>query len=107
MFTARIVPPFKLLDREVVFRVFENMDVVTILETVLRGVPNLQIHTRLLRQDGIEFPKMEYCVQFGESTFGFLSRLMHRFGIHYYFDTLGGPDDPQNELMVFGETHAG
>ena len=102
VYSARMVPPFKMLDREVVFRVFENMDVVGIIDTVLRGVPHLQIDTGLLRQDRLEFPKMEYCVQFGESTFGFLSRLMNRFGIHYYFDTRGDPEDIQNELMVFG-----
>ncbi len=29
---------------------------------------------------------MEYCVQFGESSFNCLSRLMARFGVWYYFD---------------------
>jgi uncharacterized protein involved in type VI secretion and phage assembly len=102
VYTGRIVPAFKMLDREVVFRIFENQDVVAILEKVLKNVPNLEIDTRELSAAG-PFPKMEYCVQFGESTFAFLSRLMARFGIHYFFDTKAfGKDDPQNEVMVFG-----
>lgn len=102
VYTGRIVPPFKMLDREILFRVFENQDVVTILETALKGVPHLQTNMKLLRSKGVTFPKMEYCVQFGESTFAFLSRLMARFGIHYYFDHEGDDDAPQNDTMVFG-----
>jgi len=102
VYTAKIVPAFKMLESEVLFRVFENQDVVTILDQVLKGVPNLSIDLRPLRAGGVTFPKMEYCVQFGESTFAFLSRLMARFGIYYFFDSkffLGG--EPQNETMMF------
>jgi uncharacterized protein involved in type VI secretion and phage assembly len=103
MYRGRIVPAFKLLDREVRFRVFENRDVVEILETILRGVSNLEINTSLLRRANAAFPKMEYCVQFGESTLAFLLRLMERFGIHYIFDHRGSPDAPQNDTMIFGQ----
>ena len=87
VYTGRIVPAFKMLDRDFQFRVFENQDVVTIIEKVLKDVPNLFIDLKPLRSSGLTFPKMEYCVQFGESTFAFLSRLMARFGIHYFFDS--------------------
>ena len=103
VYTGRIVPAFKMLDREVLFRVFENQDVITILETVLKGVPNLLINTNELRSAGLKFPKMEYCVQFGESTFAFVLRLLARFGIHYFFDHRGSEDEPQNDTMIFGE----
>ena len=92
-----------MLDREVLFRVFENQDVVAILETVLKGVPNLLINTKALHSASLKFPEMEYCVQFGESTFAFLVRLMARFGIHYFFDHRGSDDEPQNDTMIFGE----
>jgi uncharacterized protein involved in type VI secretion and phage assembly len=101
VYAARIVPPFKMLDREVTYRVFENQDVVTILETVLKDVPSLVTDMKALRSSDLKFPRMEYCVQFGESTFAFLSRLMARFGIHYFFASQGGKDTPQNDLMVF------
>ena len=103
VYTGRIVPAFKMLDREVLFRVFENQNVVTILDTVLKGVPNLLINISALRSAALKFPKMEYCVQFGESTFAFVLRLLARFGIHYFFDHRGSPDEPQNDTMIFGE----
>lgn len=103
VYTARLVPAFKMLDREVVFRIFENQTVVQVLEKLLNKVPNLQPDFRALKAAGVTFPKMEYCVQFGESTFAFLSRLMARFGIHYFFDTKTfSTDEPQNEVMIFG-----
>jgi uncharacterized protein involved in type VI secretion and phage assembly len=104
LYTGRIVPPFKLLDREVLFRVFENQDVVSILKTCLKGVQ--EINTGLLETSSSKFPKMEYCVQFGESTYAFLSRLMARYGIHYFFDHRGNENDPQNDTMIFGHSLA-
>ncbi|HEY2710688.1 MAG TPA: type VI secretion system tip protein TssI/VgrG [Caulobacteraceae bacterium] len=36
------------------------------------------------------YPKREYCVQYHESDFNFISRLMEEEGIYYYFDHKGG-----------------
>jgi hypothetical protein len=47
---------------------------------------------------------MPYCVQYQESTYNFLSRLMNRFGIWYYFNhnlNLQGPP-PHVSTMVIG-----
>jgi uncharacterized protein involved in type VI secretion and phage assembly len=102
LYSGRIVAPFKMLDREVLFRVFENQNVVTILKECLRNRPLLQPDFEGIPEG--KFPTMEYCVQFGESTFAFLSRLMARFGIHYFFSNErdDSENDPQNDLMVFG-----
>jgi len=32
------------------------------------------------------YPQLEYCVQYRETSFNFVSRLMEEFGIFYYFD---------------------
>ena len=38
------------------------------------------------KDDDSKFPKIPYCVQFGESSMNFLHRLMAEFNIWYYFD---------------------
>jgi uncharacterized protein involved in type VI secretion and phage assembly len=88
VYGVRIVSPFQLLGRETRFRVFENVTVTQVLDEVLG-----EMKTRLPAADydlskikSLTFPQMEYCVQFGETTFGFVSRLLQRFGLVYYFD---------------------
>ena len=103
VYTATLVPAFALLKREIVFRVFEDKDVIAILRSVFQGFPNLFVDYSFLEtekgQHPNDFPKLEYCVQFGESSFDFASRLMARFGIWYYFRHDGKPS-ARNETMV-------
>lgn len=58
----------------------------------------------LTRLASAKYPRMEYCVQFNESTYNFLARLMRRFGISYYFE-----HDPKTvtNTMVLCPTDAG
>ncbi len=87
-YSAVLVPAFQMMEREIVFRVFEQKNVRTIIREVTRDFPNLAVNQDLLEQDDKAgaFPIMEYCVQFRESSFNFLSRLMAQFGIWYYFE---------------------
>ena len=108
-YSIDVVPTFKLLEREIVFRVFENMDVRQILKEILadNSYPYLYVDFK-----GIEaepFPVLPYCVQFGESTLNFASRLMAQFGIWYYFHNgqiRMGPEPPdlRNGRMVLGKS---
>jgi uncharacterized protein involved in type VI secretion and phage assembly len=80
-----MVPYFKILSFETCFRIYENktlLDIMTDFQNIFS--PDLAIDTTKLKKE--HFPVMEYCVQFGESSFNFLSRLMARFGVWYYFD---------------------
>jgi uncharacterized protein involved in type VI secretion and phage assembly len=97
VYYGRIVPAFKLLVNETRYRVFEDEDVTAILQHSLSEVSHLRFNTNLLRDE--KFPKLDYCVQFGETTFGFVSRLMARYGMWYYFDH---DLDPHNETLVIG-----
>jgi uncharacterized protein involved in type VI secretion and phage assembly len=109
-FAARLVAPFKLLDYEVGYRVFENDTVDNILESVLElglGEPAPAIPAKTMDFSLIEnnpkLPTLEYCVQFNESTFNFASRLMREYGIWYYFSTRKDGDvEIDNGTMKFG-----
>jgi uncharacterized protein involved in type VI secretion and phage assembly len=81
-YSATIVPPFKMMAYETAYRVFENKNVVNIIEEVTDGFPNFRKDISRIQAF---MPKMQYCVQYNESTFNFLSRLMAQFGIWYFF----------------------
>jgi uncharacterized protein involved in type VI secretion and phage assembly len=87
VYGARVVPWVKVLTRDICYRVFENKTVYEIIDATAveanKTFPELIIDTSELKDH--PFPRMEYCVQYGESTFAFISRLMRRFGIWYYF----------------------
>ncbi len=98
-YRARVVPWPKILTRDICFRVFENKSVVDIIRAVSDEVRSSFPHLKIDASGLSSYPKMDYCVQFGESTFDFLSRLMSRFGIWYYFAGKEGPD-VLNDTMV-------
>jgi uncharacterized protein involved in type VI secretion and phage assembly len=83
-YSGTIVPAFKMMAYETAYRVFENKTVVDIIDEVTDGFPNFRRDKS--RLSSAAFPKMPYCVQYNESTFNFLSRLMAQFGIWYFFD---------------------
>lgn len=92
-YVLELVPWFSFLDLITDFRIFQDADVVTILDEVFFDeiqnpskswtAADLYDITKLKKQD---YPKLEYCVQYRENTFDFLSRLMEEYGIFYYFD---------------------
>ena len=102
IFRGRVVPPVKLLSRDICYRVFEGKSVLDIIEAVKADIkntfPSILIDTSALSAK--DFPPMDYCVQYGESTLDFLSRLMARFGIGYYFGHKTGADNLLNETMI-------
>jgi len=120
VYKATLLPAVQMLGRQTAFRIFEGQDVVTIINALLGDMnsrfPNFLYDSSRLKSS--DFQKMEYCVQYGESTFGFLTRLMERFGIWYIFDNneaqpnTGPANDPvpggdqimmaENTTMVLG-----
>ncbi len=70
-----------MLTRRTDTRVFQKLTVVDILKKVFEPFnPKVQF-------DALTgtFPKYDYCVQYRESDFNFISRLMEQEGIYYYF----------------------
>ena len=75
---AHVVPTVWLLTKVVRSRVFQHITVPDILRDVFTGY---QVQYDFI---GI-YRERDYCVQYRESDFDFVSRLMEEEGIYYYF----------------------
>jgi type VI secretion system secreted protein VgrG len=81
-YRMEIVPAFWFATLSADCRVFQKMTVLEIIELLFGeiGVTDFAIRTTK------SYPKREYCVQYRESHFAFISRLMEEEGIFYFFD---------------------
>jgi uncharacterized protein involved in type VI secretion and phage assembly len=103
----RIVPRLWLLKHRITSRIFQNQDVPAIIEAVLEaaGVPGRVAVSR-------SYPARAYCVQYKESDYDFIRRLLAEEGIFYFFDFLSGffgpsgPGDAAAEVVVFADDPA-
>lgn len=77
-YRATVSPEVWKLTRKRQSRIFQHKTVIEILQTVLAGY-GVEYQTQ-----GSYHPR-EYCVQYRESDFDFISRLMEEEGICYYF----------------------
>jgi type VI secretion system secreted protein VgrG len=75
------VPALWLLTLTKDFRVFEKMTVQDILKKILTEA---SIQHRIDLSSG--YTERDHCVQFRETTFNFISRLMEEEGIFYFFE---------------------
>src|SRR5262249_48895974 len=80
-YRLELVPRLWLLTRIAQSRIFQRLTVPQILDKVLHGI---DVDFRLQGT----FPERDYCVQYRESDFNFMSRLMEEEGIYYYFQHL-------------------
>jgi type VI secretion system secreted protein VgrG len=80
-YELEVVPKLWTLTRHADCRIFHNMTVTEIIEQVLdeRGIT----YNPALSGD---YKPLEYCVQYRETDFNFISRLMEQFGIFYFFE---------------------
>ncbi len=77
------------LSRNLDFKIFQNKTVVDIIEAVFNARGCSDFDTGKLQHTG-RYLSRDYCVQYQESDFTFLSRLMEEEGIYYYFEHTGG-----------------
>ena len=80
-YRAEIVPWLWFLTRNADCRIFQNKSVVDIVKAVFSdaGFSDFEVAQILGNH-----PTREYCVQYRESDFNFVSRLMEEEGIYYY-----------------------
>ena len=93
----RIVPRLWLLTRNREHRIFQRK---TIVEVVKRVLLEWDIKPQLELME--EYQQLDYVVQYGESDFDFISRLLERAGITYYFGFSG---DQTGELTLNDQPH--
>ncbi len=86
-YQATVRPWLWLLTRSSDCRIFQDQDPVAIIKTVFDKYALADFD---LGQLSATPPSLPYCVQYRETDFAFVSRLMERFGIYYYFRHAGG-----------------
>lgn len=62
------------------FRIFQNQSVIEVLKAVLANYPG-EVEWAVTEH----YEVLEYCVQYGETDLAFVSRLLERVGMYYFF----------------------
>ncbi len=83
VYRARMVPSLWLLSLTQDCRIFQNKSVVDIVQSVLSEHGLSQSVAFRLRRT---YPPIDFCAQFQESDFEFISRLLEQEGIFYFFE---------------------
>jgi type VI secretion system secreted protein VgrG len=81
VYSIELVPSLWLLTLNTNTRVFQSQSVVAILKAVL-GAYGITFDDRT----HVSYPTLDYCTQYRETDFAFVSRLMERWGIFYHFE---------------------
>lgn len=74
-------PWFWLLTQTTDCRIFQNKSVIDIIKKVFSDAGFNDFEVKVTET----YKTLEYCVQYRETHFDFVSRLMETFGIYYYF----------------------
>jgi len=83
---ARLEPWFALLRMNVQQRIFQNQSTLQIIKSIFS---DLNLSDFKDSTTG-SYTAREYCVQYGETTFAFISRLLESEGIFYFFTHAAG-----------------
>jgi len=81
-YQMEIVPWLWMLTRKAGCRIFQKMTAPDVIAKVFKDGGFTDFKNSLTGS----FEELEYCVQYRESDFNFVSRLMQQFGIFYYFE---------------------
>ena len=94
-----VKPRFDLLQLRVNYRIYQQLTVQQIVEQLLQeaGFTTLDYRWRLHEQH----QPREYCVQYAESDYDFIHRILSEEGIHYHYATQNG-----QTVLVFGDSNA-
>jgi len=81
-YRAEVVPWLWLLTQTADCRIFQNMSIPDIIQKVFKDLG----FTDFRMDVAGSFPPREYCVQYRETDFNFVSRLMEQYGLYYFFE---------------------
>jgi len=108
LFQAEVVPVTQLLSLEQDCRIFQNMHVQDIVETIIKdsGTPADRYDFRLINKEH----QRRFCVQYRETDLDFISRILQEEGIFYFYEHSKGKhvmvfaDDPVGYKSIAGDT---
>lgn len=99
-FVAEVRPQFWVLTKSRDCRVFQDMTTQEIVEKILSDAGFKDYKFNL--SDSYE--KRQYCVQYRETDYDFICRLVEQEGIYFYFDTKNGYREPDELTFCDGKT---
>jgi type VI secretion system secreted protein VgrG len=94
-YQAEVVPELWLLTRRRNCRIFPEQSVPDILKTILGEHKITNVEYRFKAAD---YAPWNYCVQYRESDFDFISRILEEEGIYYYF-----AHEKDRHVLIFGD----
>jgi len=96
-YLADVVPQMWFLTRTANCKIYQNLSALDIIKKVLQdyGVTNVSYKTTAT------YNERDYCVQYRETAFNFISRLMEYEGIFYYFSQADG-----KHTLVLGDANS-
>ncbi|HUB15134.1 MAG TPA: type VI secretion system tip protein TssI/VgrG [Acetobacteraceae bacterium] len=97
LYRARLVPMMWLLTRSSDCRIFQDQDVRSIVDTVLADFGVQRREWKLSGHHG----QHEFCVQYRETAYDFVCRLLEEEGISFYFRQ----DDSGHTLVMCDSNH--
>ena len=106
-YSATMVPWFWLLSRSSDSRIFQELTVPEIVQKIF-SKPDWQSYSFKMNLHGDHTAK-DYCVQYRETDFNFVSRLLEQEGIFYFFEHEDGnhtmilADSPQEHKLCPGQ----
>ena len=98
-YRAEVVPWLWFLTRTTDCRIFQNKTVPQIVEEIFGDLGFSDFEIGHIKG---EHPKRDYCVQYRESDFNFVSRLLEEEGIFYFFKH----EDGKHTLVLADQTPA-
>ena len=95
IYTAEIVPWVWFLTQKAQSHIFFPDEQEKSVHDVIEEVLNRPVHTsksnwEFKGADDLKNRKMEHCVQYRETDFNFVSRILEQFGAYYYFEHSDG-----------------
>lgn len=99
-FHAELVPWLWFLTQTSDCRIFEDKTIPEIIEAVFKSQPFASI-AKFTKKLNYYYPKLEYCVQYRETDYNFVCRLMEQAGIFFFFDSSG--DGSNSDQLILAD----
>ncbi len=96
-----LVPQLYKLSHRVNSRIWQHVNVITVVREVLKDAGLYQGDGGLELGAGLDLPAREYCVQYRESDLDFVMRILQEEGVAFFFKH----DGPVETLVLAGDGH--